>query len=113
MLSYKIILPIAVAATLATGMMGCNKQLDQVNPNEQTSASFWQTADDAMKGVNAAYGSLIIDGTYMRFTPMLLDLRGDDARSNSPWDVIYNTGKFALGTANPAGYGWAYGSYFE
>jgi tetratricopeptide (TPR) repeat protein len=113
MLSYKKILPIAVAATLATGMMGCNKQLDQVNPNEQTSASFWQTTDDAMKGVNAAYGSLIIDGTYMRFTPMLLDLRGDDARSNSPWDVIYNTGKFALGTANGAGYGWAYGSYYE
>jgi starch-binding outer membrane protein, SusD/RagB family len=113
MLSYKNRFAIAVAALLATGMVSCNKQLDQINPNEQTSASFWRSADDAVKGVNAVYGSLLIDGTYMRSTPLLLDLRGDDARSNSPWDVMYNTGKFALGTANPAIYGWAYGSYYE
>lgn len=113
MLSYKNRIAIAVAAIMATGMVGCNKQLDQVNPNEQTSASFWKSSDDAIKGVNAVYGSLLIDGTYMRSTPLLLDLRGDDAKSNSPWDVMYNTGKFALGTANPAIYGWAYGSYYE
>lgn len=91
----------------------CSKKLDQVNPNSQTSASFWKTGDDALKGVNAAYGSLLIDGSYMRSTPLMMDTRADDARSNSPWDQMYNSGKFALGTANDAIYGWAYGAFYE
>ena len=100
-----------------TAVMGlttsCEKKLDQVNPNTQTSATFWKTGDDAVQGLNAAYGSLIIDGTYMRFTPALLDVRGDDVRSNSPWTAFANIGRFALGTSDPAGYGWAYGAYYE
>src|SRR5687767_9401465 len=85
---------------------GCSKKLDQANPNSQTSATFWQSSDDAVKGINAAYGSLLIDGTYMRFTPALLDIRGDDIKSNSPWTAFGNIGRFALGTADGAGYGW-------
>jgi len=92
---------------------GCSKQLDQANPNSQTSATFWQSSDDAVKGINAAYGSLLIDGTYMRFTPALLDIRGDDIKSNSPWTAFGNIGRFALGTADGAGYGWAFASYYE
>jgi len=94
-------------------MPGCTKKLEQTNPNAQTSATFWKTGTDALQGVNAAYGSLIIDGTYMRFTPALLDVRGDDVRSNSPWTAFANIGRFALGTSDPAGYGWAYGAYYE
>lgn len=92
---------------------GCKKDLEQSNPNAQTSATFWKSADDAVKGINAAYASLIIDGTYMRCTPLMLDTRGDDAKSNSPWGQMYNTGKFALGTADGAIYGWAFGAYYE
>ena len=69
-----------VAFTLGTG---CDKKLEQANPNQQTSATFWQNDGDAIKGVNAAYGSLLIDGTYMRFTPAMMDIRGDDIKSNS------------------------------
>ena len=91
----------------------CEKQLEQTNPNAQTSATFWQNQDDALKGVNAAYLTLAIDGGYMRSTNLLLDNRGDDLKSNSPWDQMYNTGKFALNAGNDAIYGWAYGAYYE
>jgi starch-binding outer membrane protein, SusD/RagB family len=104
-------IPLAlVAFALSTG---CDKKLEQANPNQQTSATFWQNTSDALKGVNATYGSLLIDGTYMRFTPALLDLRGDDLKSNSPWTAFSNIGKFSLGTADGAGYGWAYEAYYQ
>lgn len=102
-----------LAVTTVICSTGCTKKLDQANPNSQTSATFWKTGEDAIKGLNAAYGSLLIDGTYMRFTPALLDIRGDDIKSNSPWTAFGNIGRFALGTADGAGYGWAFASYYE
>lgn len=104
---------LSAVAIMGATLVGCTKQLDLVNPNSQTSASFWQSGDDAVKGVNAAYASLLIDGGYMRCTPLMLDLRGDDVHSNSPWDQMYNSGKFALNTDNTAIYGWAFGAYYE
>jgi len=104
---------VVFVAVMAFGTVGCNKQLNQVNPNQQTASTFWQTSSDAIAGLNAAYGSLIIDGSYMRFTPAMLDIRGDDVRSNSPWTALYNIGRFALGTADGSGYGWAFGAYYE
>ncbi len=98
--------------TLAV-IIGCESKLDQKNPNFQTSATFWQNENDALKAINAAYLSLVIDGGYMRSTNLLLDNRGDDCKSNSPWDQMYNSGKFALNAGNDAIYGWAYGSYYE
>jgi len=74
----------SVSASVAVMLGSCTKNLELVNPNQQTSASFWQTSDDAIKGINAAYSSLLIDGSYMRCTPLMLDLRGDDTKSNSP-----------------------------
>jgi tetratricopeptide (TPR) repeat protein len=43
----------------------------------------------------------------------MLDLRGDDTHSNSPWDQLYNAGKFAMNTGNESVYGWAFGAYYE
>jgi hypothetical protein len=94
-------------------LTGCEKKLALVNPNVPTVASFWKTSSDAIQGVNAAYGSLLVDGTYMRFTPILLDVRGDDIRSNSPWTAISNVGRFNLGTADPSGYGWTFANLYE
>jgi len=104
------ILIIAASLWLAPG---CSKQLDQANPNAQTSTSYWKTAADAEAGINAAYAPLLLDGGYMRFTPILLDVRGDDVHSNSPWTAISNVGKFALGTSDPSGYGWSFDEYYE
>jgi len=91
---------IAVAMILSMVSVSCKKSdLDTVNPNAQTVTSFWLTADDAVKGVNAVYGSLTIDGSYARFSPVVEVTRGDDATSNSPWDQIYNCGKFNLNSS--------------
>jgi len=103
---------IALSATLLI-TTSCEDKLDQVNPNAQTSSSYWNNQEDALKGINAVYLSLAIDGSYMRSTPLLLDNRGDDAMSNSPWDQMYNSGKFALNAGNTAIYGWAFGAYYE
>ncbi|MDN3583997.1 RagB/SusD family nutrient uptake outer membrane protein [Mucilaginibacter flavus] len=85
------------AMLVAIFAMGCKKgDLTTVNPNAQTSQTFWQNASDAVKGINAVYGSLIIDGSYMRFSPIVENTRGDDATSYSPWDQIYNMGKFNM-----------------
>jgi hypothetical protein len=108
--NLKYIPVVMMAVAMSTG---CEKKLEQANPNQQTSATFWQNTGDALKGVNAAYGSLLIDGTYMRFTPAMLDIRGDDIKSNSPWTAFSNIGKFSLGTADGAGYGWAYEAYYQ
>ncbi|MFD2526762.1 RagB/SusD family nutrient uptake outer membrane protein [Flavihumibacter stibioxidans] len=107
----KIYAVLMAAATI--GFSACEKKLDLVNPNAPTSASFWNTGTDAIKGINAAYASLLIDGSYMRSTPLMMDTRGDDAKSNSPWLQMYNTGKFALNTADGAIYAWSYGAWYE
>jgi len=99
--------------TLLIFFIGCAKQLDQSNPNAQTSTTFWISQENAIAGVNAAYGSLLPDGGYMRCTPLMADTRGDDAKSNSPWDQMYNSGKFALQSGNIAIYGWAYETYYQ
>lgn len=90
-----------------------NEDLLQVDPNVETAGSFWKTDQDAIEGINAAYGSLLTDGTYMRSTPLLLDLKGDDTRSNSPWDAMYNVGRFNSNVSNAAIYGWAYETYYQ
>ncbi|XHR92453.1 hypothetical protein ACFJIV_19085 [Mucilaginibacter sp. UC70_90] len=62
---------------IAVFTMGCKKgDLTTVNPNAQTTQTFWQNASDAVKGINAVYGSLIIDGSYMRFSPIVENTRG-------------------------------------
>jgi tetratricopeptide (TPR) repeat protein len=98
---------------IGAGIVSCTKQLEQVNPNAQTSATFWQSQADAIAGLNAAYSSLLPDGAYMRSTPLMMDNRGDDIKSNSPWDQMYNTGKFALQPGNIAIYGWAYETFYQ
>lgn len=109
-LLYKNIF-IAAAVTLA--LSSCNKKLDQVNPNASTTESFWQNKADAVEGINAAYAPLLLDGAYMRFTPILLDVRGDDIRSNSGWTAISQVGRFTLGTSIGDGYAWAFDEYYE
>lgn len=114
-MKYKIYNYLTVFFTLSVVMTSCvdNEDLLQVDPNVETSGSFWKTDQDAVEGVNAAYSSLLTDGTYMRSTPLLLDLKGDDARSNSPWDAMYNVGRFNSNVSNAAIYGWAYETYYQ
>ncbi len=83
-----------------TGLLtSCSDQfLDIANPNEQTVETFWRNSSDAIKGTNAAYASLMLDGLYMRFGQALLDFRSDDTIGDSPWFELGNIGKFSLAT---------------
>ena len=114
-MKYKIFNYLAGFLSLAVVTTSCvnDEDLIQLDPNNDAADSFWKTDEDAIKGVNAAYGSLLTDGTYMRSTPLLLDLKGDDTRSNSPWDAMYNVGRFNSNVSNSAIYGWAYETYYQ
>lgn len=106
-----LILFLSIALTTASCVSDAD--LEQINPNEASSGSFWKTDADALKGLNAAYSSLINEGTYMRSSPILLDLKGDDMRSNSPWGSMKNVGYFNTNVSNPEIYGWAYREYYQ
>ncbi|NMH28622.1 RagB/SusD family nutrient uptake outer membrane protein [Flavobacterium silvaticum] len=108
-LKWRILIPM-----LALAFTGCvtDDDLVQLDPNNQTEATFWQNGDDAMRGINAVYSALLTDGTYMRCTPLLLDLKADDTRSNSPWAAMANTGRFNTPISDPAIYGWAFDCYY-
>ena len=114
-MKYKIFNYIAIFCSLALVTTSCvdNEDLNQVDPNNDAVDSFWKTDQDALEGVNAAYGSLLTDGTYMRSTPLLLDLKGDDTRSNSPWGSMYNVGRFNSNVTDAAIYGWAFETYYQ
>jgi hypothetical protein len=77
---------------------GCDKKLDQTNPNALTAGDYWSTKDQAFAGVTAIYNALINDGTYMRSLPGLMDSRGDDFTGDSPWLDLELTGEFIIPT---------------
>jgi tetratricopeptide (TPR) repeat protein len=114
-MKYKIFNYLTFFFSIAVLTTSCvnDEDLIQIDPNNNAVDSFWKTDQDAIQGVNAAYGSLLTDGTYMRSTPLLLDLKGDDTKSNSPWDAMYNVGRFNSNASNSAIYGWAYEAYYQ
>ena len=80
---------------------GCKKDfLTLDNPNLQTTATFWQTEDQAVLGVNGIYHAWGYDGTFMRFAPACLDSRDDITWSPSPWDAFWAVAEFNLRTTN-------------
>lgn len=64
------------AGTLTTS---CLDNLDVVNPNEQTSATFGYTADDLEECVIAAYNHIRMEGSYARVGYNIDVCRGDEA----------------------------------
>src|SRR5881398_3305547 len=52
--------------SLSAALVGC-VNLDLTDPNEPSTDTFWQTAADAVAGVNAVYNGLQNNGTYGRW----------------------------------------------
>ncbi|WP_324678033.1 RagB/SusD family nutrient uptake outer membrane protein [Hymenobacter sp. GOD-10R] len=74
---------------------GCEKDLlDQSNPNAPTVENFWQTADDASKGVIAAYSGVQLTGIYGRMWHFATIPRSDEAYSQSPYTDLANYTRF-------------------
>lgn len=94
-------------AALVLFSLGCDKKLEQINPNAATTASFWKTREQAYAGVTAIYNGLLLDGTYMRSLPGLSDSRGDDFTGDSPWLDLVLTGQFVIpSTSAPVQWIW-------
>jgi len=114
-MKYKIYNYLAGFLSLAAVTTSCvnDDDLTQLDPNNDSVDKFWATDQDAVEGINATYSSLLTDGTYMRSTPLLLDLKGDDTRSNSPWGAMYNVGRFNSNVTDAAIYGWCYETCYQ
>lgn len=73
----------------------CDKDLLNIsNPNEPTTETFWQTEDDAQKGLNAAYSRFYKEGTWMRWLSFRYDLSSDEGWSTSPWNELADWTRF-------------------
>jgi hypothetical protein len=79
-------------------MLGCNDQLqkDSINPNANSTSTFFTTESDAITSINAAYNALIIDGFYNRMGAVMADGRSDELTSRSPWDVLVSSSAFTM-----------------
>lgn len=99
---------IAISATL---FIGCEDELEIVNPNRLAVDSYYTNQAQAIAGVDAVYNPLIIDGLYNRMTPVLGDGRGDEAKSRSPWAFLSQTSNFTVPATDDA-VGWCYEGYY-
>ncbi|OZI05311.1 RagB/SusD family nutrient uptake outer membrane protein [Siphonobacter sp. BAB-5385] len=59
-------------------LMGCNRDFDAPNPNSLTVEQFWQSQNDAVRGVNAVYSGLHRTPLYGRWMFYHTSLRSDE-----------------------------------
>src|SRR5690606_41691884 len=59
MKTWTIILAAIVFLTVS-----CKRNFDEPNPDMMTSASYWQSEEDAIKGINAVYSGLNRSDNY-------------------------------------------------
>ena len=75
---------ISFALLLGLGMMtSCDDKLDVSNPNQQTTSTFGNTAEDLEENVIAAYNHIRMEGTYARVGYTLDVCRGDEVWNSS------------------------------
>ena len=74
---YCLLTPVSCLLT------SCEDKLDVSNPNQQTTATFGNTADDLEENVIAAYNHIRMEGTYARVGYTLDVCRGDEVWNSS------------------------------
>lgn len=82
---------------LGASLAGC-ADLTQVNPNRQTTDTFWTTEEHALAGINATYHALTATGTYARWIHFAYASRSDVGMSKSPAVRLSNYSKFTFDT---------------
>ncbi|HZG41486.1 MAG TPA: hypothetical protein VEY93_00905, partial [Longimicrobium sp.] len=85
-----------IPALLAAALLARCAELDVTDPNQRTADTFWQTEQDAVMGVNAAYRGLQENGGYGRWLQFAYDMRSDIGYSRSPWGDLSNFTKSVL-----------------
>lgn len=91
---------------------GCD--VDVVNPNTLTQATFWKNERDAEYGVNAIYNMFYKPGTYSRWLWFRFDLTSDEGWSQSPWAELKEWTRFQYINYNFwEGNAWTYRDCYE
>src|SRR4051794_22627870 len=94
----KILLIAMITASI--WQTGCKKSLDINNPNTPTTTTYWKTADDAQKGVNAIYSTFHRPG-LCRWLFFATLVRADEGKSTSPnADLQNNFDRFLITNYN-------------
>lgn len=71
------------------GLTSCEDELELVNPNQQTSASFGTTPAELEEAVIAAYNHMRMEGTFARMGFMMDVMRGDEAwNASQTWNWL-------------------------
>jgi hypothetical protein len=70
--------------------------VDVTDPNAPSSATAWETQNDAIQAINAVYNGIQQNGVYGRWLSFPFDIRADDGRSQSPWTDLANWNKFSF-----------------
>jgi len=65
-------------------LLSCESLLEQKNPNQQDSETYWTTEEELSQGLNAAYRPLRFNGEYRRWLHILYVSRSDEGYSTSP-----------------------------
>jgi len=79
------------SAAFLCGMASCNKQLDVVNPNNQTTYDFGYTESDLQEAVIACYNRIRLEGTFARVGYTMDACRGDEVwNSSQQWYLPYD-----------------------
>lgn len=88
-------------AALAGASLAACVDLEVTDPNRQSSESFWRTAEDANRGLTAAYNATLLNGTFARWQVFANDMRSDIGTARtSPWGDLANYGAFQLNDYN-------------
>ena len=75
---------ISFALLLGLGVMtSCDDKLDLINPNQQTTSTWGNTAADLEEAVIAAYNHIRMEGTYARVGYNIDVCRGDEVWNSS------------------------------
>ncbi len=76
--------------------------LERTNPNEQSSTDYWNTEEQMMNGINAAYRPLRFNGCYGRWLHILYTSRSDEGWCHSPNPHFQSYSNFQMGSYNDA-----------
>ena len=82
---------IVASLVLATGIVGCDNQLDITNPNNQTSLEFGSTDSELEEAMVACYNRIRLEGTFARVGYTMDAVRGDEVWNASQiWYLPYD-----------------------
>jgi hypothetical protein len=105
------LLPVLCAGLLL--LAGCT-DLVQTNPNQETTSTFFESQEDALRALNATYNRLAsFNGTYGQWPFFYRDQRTDISYSNSPWTALSNLSKFTFTSYNFAVVSQAWDGYYQ